>query len=158
MDGTDPIIDLFLASYRREFDYYQEAARLCGQLCEHELRGAGKRVIVTHRAKNPERLADKLHRRKQEEKKEYKTAQDIQNDIIDLPGCAARRPLRRWDRGIRPAVQTDPRVLREVHTPNRRWAVRESGGPADSRIPLDKPGTWETSPSTCSAGRKECRG
>jgi ppGpp synthetase/RelA/SpoT-type nucleotidyltranferase len=86
MDGTDPVIDLFLASYRREFDYYQEAARLCGQLCEQELQGAGKRVIVTHRAKNPERLADKLHRRKQEEKRDYKTARDIQNDIIDLSG------------------------------------------------------------------------
>jgi ppGpp synthetase/RelA/SpoT-type nucleotidyltranferase len=86
MDGADPVIDLFLAAYRREFDYYQEAARLCAQLCDQELRGAGKRVVVTYRAKNPERLADKLLRRKQEEKKEYKTAQDIYADIIDLSG------------------------------------------------------------------------
>jgi len=86
MDGTDPVIDLFLASYRREFDYYQEAARLCAQLCEQELRGTGKRVIVTHRAKNPERLADKIRRRKQEESKDYKSAQDIYADIIDLSG------------------------------------------------------------------------
>jgi ppGpp synthetase/RelA/SpoT-type nucleotidyltranferase len=91
MDGADPVIDLFLAAYRREFDYYQEAARLCAQLCEQELRGAGKRVIVSDRAKNPERLADKLLRGKQEEKKEYKTAQDIYADIIDLSGVRVAR-------------------------------------------------------------------
>ena len=55
MDGTDPVIDSFLVASRREFDYYQEAARLYAQLCEQELRGAGKRVIVMHRARSPER-------------------------------------------------------------------------------------------------------
>jgi len=86
MGDVDDIIEQFLANYRREFDYHQEAARLCAQLCEQELRGNGTRVIVTYRAKNPERLAEKLRRRQQEEKKDYKTAQDIYDDIIDLSG------------------------------------------------------------------------
>ena len=86
MSSTDSVVDQFLAAYRREFDYYQEASRLCAQLCEQELRGNGKRVIVTNRAKGPDRLADKLRRREQEEKKTYKTAQDIYDDIIDLSG------------------------------------------------------------------------
>jgi ppGpp synthetase/RelA/SpoT-type nucleotidyltranferase len=86
MSNANSVIDQFLATYRREFDYYQEASRLCAQLCEQELRGNGKRVIVTYRAKNPERLAEKLVRRQQEENKAYKTPQDVYEDIIDLSG------------------------------------------------------------------------
>ncbi len=86
MKTTNPVVDNFLTAYRREFDYYQEASRLCAQLCEQELRGNGKRVIVTHRAKAPDRLAEKLRRREEEEKKDYRTSQDIYNDIVDLSG------------------------------------------------------------------------
>jgi len=43
---------------------------------------------VTHRAKSPERLAEKLRRRQQEENKDYKTVQNIYDDIIDLPAFA----------------------------------------------------------------------
>jgi len=86
MTSSDPIIEGFLAAYRREFDYYQEASRLCAQLCDQELRGNGKRVIVTHRAKSLDRLAEKLRRRQGEEHKEYKTPQNIYDDIIDLSG------------------------------------------------------------------------
>jgi hypothetical protein len=70
MSAIDSVVDQFLATYRREFDYYQEASRLCAQLCEQELRGNGKRVIVTYRAKNRERLSEKLRRRQHEEKKD----------------------------------------------------------------------------------------
>lgn len=60
--SAEHVIDEFLGAYRREFDYYQETARIAARLCEQELRGSGKRVIVTHRAKDPERLAEKLMR------------------------------------------------------------------------------------------------
>jgi ppGpp synthetase/RelA/SpoT-type nucleotidyltranferase len=80
------VIDQFLTSYRREFDFYEESARICAQLCEVELRGMGKRVIVTYRAKSPDRLNEKLHRREQEEAKSYATTQDILEDIIDFSG------------------------------------------------------------------------
>jgi hypothetical protein len=48
--------------------------------------GHGQTVIVTHREKNHERLADKIRRRKQEKSKDYKIARDIYYDIIDLSG------------------------------------------------------------------------
>ena len=78
------IIDEFLRSYAREVDFYQEAARLCGQACEQQLRSAGKRAIVTYRAKNPQRLGEKL--RKRDQKQHYTDAQTITEDIIDLAG------------------------------------------------------------------------
>jgi ppGpp synthetase/RelA/SpoT-type nucleotidyltranferase len=86
MKTTNAVVDDFLTAYRREFDYYQEASRLCAQLCEQELRGNGKRVIVTSRAKAPDRLAEKLRRREEEQKKDYRTSQEIYDDIVDLSG------------------------------------------------------------------------
>jgi ppGpp synthetase/RelA/SpoT-type nucleotidyltranferase len=80
------VVEQFLKAYRREFDYHQEAARICAQLCETELLGAGKRAIVTYRAKSPDRLAEKCNRRQEEEGKSYNTSDDIANDIIDLSG------------------------------------------------------------------------
>lgn len=77
-------LDEFLRLYPREIDFYQEAARLCAALCEQELQTMGKRVIVTHRAKRPDRLAEKLEQRNPE--KRYKTVQEIVDDIIDLAG------------------------------------------------------------------------
>src|SRR5579859_5789775 len=78
------VIDEFLRSYAREIDFYQEAARLCGQACEQQLRAAGKRAIVTYRAKNPQRLGEKLRKRNQDTP--YTDAQSITDDIIYLAG------------------------------------------------------------------------
>lgn len=78
------VIDEFLRSYERELDFYQEASRLCGQACELQLRAAGKRAIVTYRAKNPQRLGEKL--RKRDHERNYSDAQTITDDIIDLAG------------------------------------------------------------------------
>jgi ppGpp synthetase/RelA/SpoT-type nucleotidyltranferase len=77
------VVDEFLRSYAREIDFNQEA-RLCGQACEQQLRAAGKRAIVTYRAKNPQRLGEKLRKRNQD--KPYTDAQGITDDIIDLAG------------------------------------------------------------------------
>jgi ppGpp synthetase/RelA/SpoT-type nucleotidyltranferase len=84
------IIDAYIARYAREVDYYQEAARLAAICCQALLRRNGMRGIVTHRAKGPERLRDKLIKRGQErkaaKKRGFKTPEDIQADIIDLSG------------------------------------------------------------------------
>jgi len=78
------IIDDFIAQYLREYDFYQEAARLCHQECEIDLEQNGIRAIVSHRAKNPSGLKTKLNERNK--KKEYKTFDDIYGDIVDLAG------------------------------------------------------------------------
>lgn len=84
------IIDTYIASYAREFDYYQEAARLAALCCQALLRRSGMRGIVTHRAKSPERLREKLIKREKErkaaKKRGFRTLEDIQSDIVDLSG------------------------------------------------------------------------
>jgi len=80
----DSIIDRFVADYRREVDFYQEAARLCRARCEDLLRTRGILGIVSHRAKNPEKLSGKLRQREPEKK--YNSSDAIRDDIPDLAG------------------------------------------------------------------------
>jgi hypothetical protein len=49
----DDIIANFMSRYRREFDFYDFAARLAAQRLESLVQAAGIRAIVTARAKNP---------------------------------------------------------------------------------------------------------
>jgi hypothetical protein len=46
------LIDEFIARYRKEYDFYDHAARLATQLLEQSLQSAGIRAIVTSRAKS----------------------------------------------------------------------------------------------------------
>jgi len=78
------LIDDFMARYEREYDYYQEAARLCWQRCEAGLRQEGIRAIVTFRVKNPGRLKEKLEKRQPEQN--YTCLDDIYKDIVDFAG------------------------------------------------------------------------
>ena len=57
------IIEDFLARYRREYDFYQEAARICTRQCEVSLRQAAIRAMVTFRAKDIDSLRLKLRER-----------------------------------------------------------------------------------------------
>jgi hypothetical protein len=57
------IIQDFLARYRREVDFFHEAARVCAQQSETGLEANGIRAIVTFRAKRPDRLEAKLRDR-----------------------------------------------------------------------------------------------
>ena len=57
------VIDSFISRYVREFDYYQEAARLRAQQCEADLEQSGVRCIVTYRAKRVDRLREKVEDR-----------------------------------------------------------------------------------------------
>lgn len=78
------ITEQFLTRYLREYDFYQEAARICAQRCETELEQSGIRSIVTYRAKRPDRLRGKVDSRNKE--KNYKTPEDIYKDLVDLAG------------------------------------------------------------------------
>jgi ppGpp synthetase/RelA/SpoT-type nucleotidyltranferase len=78
------VVEDFVSSYVREFDYYQEAARLCSDRCEGLLAAHGIKAIVSHRAKRPNKLLAKLHQR--DAVKNYVSALHIRNDIPDLAG------------------------------------------------------------------------
>ncbi len=77
-------IDEFLTRYRREFDFYDQAARIVSQVLEARLQAAGVRAIVTFRAKAANRLEPKVRARAA--KKNYATVDDIYADIPDLAG------------------------------------------------------------------------
>ncbi len=70
--------------YSREYDFYREAARRCAEQCEVAAEQNGIRVIVTHRAKRPDRLREKLERRNATNP--YSTPESIREDIADLAG------------------------------------------------------------------------
>lgn len=78
------IIDDFIKQYNKEFDYYQKLSQIVASKIEDQLFKRGIKAIVTHRAKRPDRLKDKLVKRNEEKK--YKTVEDIYADIVDLAG------------------------------------------------------------------------
>jgi len=78
------IIDDFIKQYNKEFDYYQKLSQIVASKIEDQLFKRGIKAIVTHRAKRPDRLKDKLVKRNEE--KQYKTVDDIFKDIVDLAG------------------------------------------------------------------------
>jgi ppGpp synthetase/RelA/SpoT-type nucleotidyltranferase len=78
------IIQSFLNHYRREYSYYDQVSRICGQQCEALLDITGIRTMVTHRAKRPDKLEHKLYERTEENP--YGSIDDIYNDILDLAG------------------------------------------------------------------------
>lgn len=86
------MVQSFLEYYQENYDFYQQAAAHCAQLCEMALENNGIRAIVTSRAKRPDRLAEKLRKRSLAYQQEnfgagrYRTFEDINADIVDLIG------------------------------------------------------------------------
>ncbi len=78
------IIDSFISRFSREFDYYQQLARMCQERCEITIEQSGVRAIVTSRAKQPGRLRAKLVKRN--ESKLYTSLEAVYHDIVDLAG------------------------------------------------------------------------
>ncbi|MEU3723635.1 RelA/SpoT domain-containing protein [Streptomyces sp. NPDC031705] len=78
------LIDDFMSRYIKEYDFYSRAAQLAAQSLESSLRNSGIRCIVTHRAKDISRLADKCRQRAAKGK--YENVQDVYEDIVDLAG------------------------------------------------------------------------
>lgn len=78
------VIDLFIARYVKEYDFYDQAARLVAQRLESQLRVSGIRCIVTSRAKSVSRLEEKCRQR--DRRTRYSAVDDIFDDIVDLAG------------------------------------------------------------------------
>lgn len=78
------VIESFVNAYERQFDYWEASAHVASNLLESELSRAGLRAIVTSRAKNVERLHEKLLCRDQE--RHYDSVDAISADIVDLAG------------------------------------------------------------------------
>ena len=57
------LIEDFIGRYRREYDFYDQAARLLAQLLEARLQAAGVRAMVTSRAKAAGSLERKVRDR-----------------------------------------------------------------------------------------------
>ena len=75
------VIRDFVARYRREFDFFNEAARLVAQQLESRLQATGIRSIVTYRAKRPDRLEEKLNKRARTRQDGYPTIESIYDDL-----------------------------------------------------------------------------
>ncbi|MFF6828092.1 GTP pyrophosphokinase family protein [Streptomyces longwoodensis] len=78
------LIEDFIARYTKEYDFYNQAARLSSQILESDLRASGVRSIVTYRAKDVSRLEEKCRSRCGD--KQYRSVDDIYEDIVDLAG------------------------------------------------------------------------
>jgi ppGpp synthetase/RelA/SpoT-type nucleotidyltranferase len=79
------VIEDFIARYRKEYDFYDQVARLVGQTLEANLQTAGIRSMVTSRAKSISRLESKVRQRSNN--KHYNSVEDIFSDIVDLAGA-----------------------------------------------------------------------
>jgi hypothetical protein len=73
------LIEKFIARYRREFDYYDQTARLIAQALDSNLQAAGIRSMVTSRAKSPASLETKVRQRART--KNYTTLEEISADM-----------------------------------------------------------------------------
>jgi ppGpp synthetase/RelA/SpoT-type nucleotidyltranferase len=80
-----PLIEDFIARYRKEYDFYDQAARLVAQTLEANLQAAGIRSRVTSRAKSVGRLDAKVRQRALT--KQYTSVEGIYDDIVDLAGA-----------------------------------------------------------------------
>jgi ppGpp synthetase/RelA/SpoT-type nucleotidyltranferase len=78
------LISQFIGRYKKEYDYYDQIGRIAAHRLDTLIQSGGIRAIVTARAKNPNRLEQKIRQR--ESKKSYKSVDDIYADIVDLTG------------------------------------------------------------------------
>lgn len=77
-------ISQFMARYNKEYDFYLNLSIKVESQLRENLNESGIRSIVSSRAKKPKRLRDKITSR--DEKKKYKSVEDIFLDIVDLAG------------------------------------------------------------------------
>lgn len=78
------VIEEFINQYNKEFDYYQKLSQIVAGKIEDQLSKRGIKALVSHRAKRPDRLRDKLQKR--DEEKNYQSLEHIYTDIVDLAG------------------------------------------------------------------------
>lgn len=78
------VISAFIARYVKEYDFYDQAARLVKERLETSLRTSGVRCMVTSRAKDVSRLEEKCRQR--DRSRHYASTDQIFDDIADLAG------------------------------------------------------------------------
>src|SRR5262245_19053741 len=78
------VINVFIARYVKEYDFYDQAARLAKERLEVSLRMSGVRCMVTSRAKDVSRLEEKCRQR--DRVRGYEHVDQIYDDIADLAG------------------------------------------------------------------------
>jgi|ERR1700730_9654302 ppGpp synthetase/RelA/SpoT-type nucleotidyltranferase len=78
------LLDEFISQYRKQYDFYDSAARLVAQILDSNLQAGGVRSIVTSRAKSIIRLEAKVKQRAAT--KNYTDVDSIYRDIVDLAG------------------------------------------------------------------------
>lgn len=86
---ADPSVDTissFIADWVQIKYFYSEAASLAQELCETLLASNAIRAIVTYRVKQDSRLEAKLRERVRKLGREYRSAREIRDDIVDLAG------------------------------------------------------------------------
>lgn len=83
-NSVPDVVGEFVARFRREFDFYEQAGRIVAQRLEAQLESSGIRAIITSRAKNPKRLEIKARQRHTE--RIYQNSDEIYADIVDLAG------------------------------------------------------------------------
>jgi hypothetical protein len=83
-EKTAGLIEDFIGRYRKEYDFYDQAARLAAQILDANLQASGIRSMVTSRAKTVGRLEAKVRQRASG--KQYASVEEIYKDVIDLAG------------------------------------------------------------------------
>jgi ppGpp synthetase/RelA/SpoT-type nucleotidyltranferase len=120
------LVEEFVRRYIKEYDYYDQVARIAAQRLEATLRTAGIRCIVTSRAKSIARLREKCKQRQKDAN--YTSVQDIYDDIVDLAGVrvALYFPAERDQVGgtIKKLFQVDEEIVfpkEGERSPNNRF-------------------------------------
>ncbi|CZR51308.1 uncharacterized protein PAC_01183 [Phialocephala subalpina] len=85
-DNSADTISSFIADWVQIKYFYSEAASLAQELCETLLASNAIRAIVTHRVKQGHRLEAKLRERVRKLGREYRSAKEIRDDVVDLAG------------------------------------------------------------------------
>lgn len=78
------VIEQFIQQYNKEYDFYKNLSHMIASQIEEQLFQRGIKAIVSHRAKKPDRLIEKLEKRNIEKK--YSDISEIYDDIVDLAG------------------------------------------------------------------------
>lgn len=86
-DNNDCVLTSFLDSYRREYFFYHELAKVVKARIEDKLDESGIKAIVSFRAKSIKSIKEKIEKRNSDNKRTpYRSCGEIYNDIVDLSG------------------------------------------------------------------------
>lgn len=85
MPNNDVLVS-FVHKYKEDFEAYSRMTQITESECREVLAASAIPAIITSRTKEPESLLSKLRSRHLDKKKNYKTEDDIREDLVDLVG------------------------------------------------------------------------